>query len=120
MVPRILIVEDDPVLRKHLVRLFVARGYQVTSAATHAEALAALAHSQIENLLLDLKLPDGDGLSLLSELGEHSGRGRAVLMTAYCTSETAEEAHRLNVHVVRKPLDVLQLLTIFPGAASRG
>ncbi len=109
-IKRILIVEDAAVLRKHLACLFTREGYEVTTAGSCAEALERLSRKQFDVLLLDVKLPDGDGLDLLAE-----ARGRrpprTVVMTAICTPETERRARQLNVNcVLRKPLDVLQLI----------
>lgn len=108
--PRILIVEDEVVLRKNLARLFVREGYEVVTVGSRAEALVTLRHGSFEALLLDLMLPDGDGLDLLVELGEHQPR-QTVVMTACSTPERELRARQLNVcQVLRKPLDLLQLI----------
>jgi two-component system, NtrC family, response regulator PilR len=107
---RILIVEDEAVLRKHLARLFVREGYEVATAGSCAEALDQLGQGSFEALLLDVMLPDGDGLDLLADLGEQQPR-RTVLMTAFSTPEKEQRAQQLNVcRVLRKPLDLLQLV----------
>lgn len=108
---RILIVEDDTVLRKHLTRLFVREGYAVSTAATHAAAREHLADTAFDVLLLDVKLPDGDGLALLGELQPERRPGLAVVMSAFSTAAHERDAERLNVcRLLRKPLDLMQLL----------
>ena len=97
-------------LRKHLARLFVREGYEVATAGSRAEALDQLGRGPFEALLLDVMLPDGDGLELLAELGEQQPR-QTVVMTAFSTPENERRAHQLNVcHLLRKPLDLLQLI----------
>ena len=116
---RILIVEDDTVLRKHLARLFLREGYTVSTAANRAAALEQLAGAPFDVLLLDVKLPDGDGLDLLAELSAERRPGLAVAMSAFSTAEHERHAERLNVcRLVRKPLDLLQLLDTVRQAAS--
>ncbi len=108
---RILIVEDDTVLRKHLVRLFLREGYAVSTAASRAAALEQLADTSFDVLLLDVKLPDGDGLDLLAGLSAERRPALAVVMSAFCTAEHERHAERLNIcRLLRKPLDLLQLL----------
>ncbi|MFQ5667568.1 MAG: response regulator [Candidatus Binatia bacterium] len=108
-----LIVEDDAVLRKHLSRLFVREGYQVTTARTRTEALGELARTRFETLLLDVKLPDGDGFELLASLGDARRPCRTVMMTAYSTSENEARAQRLGVGAfLGKPLDLRQLIRV--------
>ncbi len=106
---RVLIVEDAAVLRKHLARLFAREGYTVTTAASCAEALAQLHRTRFDVLLLDLALPDGDGLDLLAGLRERQPR-QTLLMTASCTPEKERRAGQLNVSVLRKPLDLVFLI----------
>jgi DNA-binding response OmpR family regulator len=112
---RMLIVDDEAVLRKHLARLFAQRGYEVSTAGSCAEALEALDRFVVETLLLDVKLPDGDGLVLLAQIGEHRRPRHTILMTAFCSAETELRARELNVrHVLRKPLDLVHLLGALP------
>jgi two-component system, NtrC family, response regulator PilR len=106
-----LIVEDDTVLRKHLARLFVREGYAVSTAANRAAAREHLAAARFDVLLLDLNLPDGDGLDLLAQLSPEQRPGRAVAMSASSTAEHERTAERLNIcRLMRKPLDLIQLL----------
>lgn len=107
---RVLIVEDEMVLRKHLARVFAREGYEVATAGSCAEALDHLGRGRFEALLLDVMLPDGDGLDMLGNLRAQQPQ-RIVVMTAYCTPEKDLRARQLNVcHVLRKPVDLLQLV----------
>ena len=115
----ILIVEDDAVLRKHLARLFVREGYAVSTAACRAAAADQLANASFDILLLDLQLPDGNGLDLLAELGIERRPKRAVVMSAFSGDENEARAQALDVRrLLRKPLDLLQLLDAVRSAAS--
>jgi len=106
------------VLRKSLARLFVREGYEVMAVGTCAEALSALRHESFEALLLDMMLPDGNGLDLLAELGEHRPC-QTVAMTACSTPERELRARQLNVYqVLRKPLDLLQLIVALRGGSA--
>ena len=110
MIGRILIVEDEAVLRKHLARLLVREGYEVATAASCAEALDQLGRGSFEAMLLDLMLPDGDGLDLLAGIGAQRPR-RTIVMTACSAPERDVRARQLDVcRVLRKPLDLLQLI----------
>ncbi len=117
---RVLIVEDEPVLRKHLERLLIREGYVVTAVGSRAEALQHLARGRFETLLLDVKLPDGDGLDLLAELRERSRPQHTVVMTASYSSENEARAYQLNVRLMlRKPLDLRQLVSAVRGVTTR-
>lgn len=120
MQTRLLIVEDDATLQKHLARLFVREGYAVTTAANRATALGFLAGQSFDVLLLDLQLPDGNGFDLLAALDVERPPPRAVVMTAYSTSESERHAQRLNVwRLLRKPVDLLELLHAVNTAAAK-
>ncbi|MBF0335558.1 MAG: response regulator [Alphaproteobacteria bacterium] len=72
---RILVVEDEPSTRAILVKLLVAEGYPVGAADTAAQARALLAAETFSLVLLDLNLPDDDGLTLARELSRHHRTG---------------------------------------------
>ena len=67
--PRVLVVDDEGLLRWSLAETLVDAGYQVVQAANGCEARAAMANAQhlIDAMLVDLKLPDTDGLQLVRE-----------------------------------------------------
>jgi DNA-binding NtrC family response regulator len=111
MARRILIVEDDDLLRAQLCRLFTGRGYEVETAASISEFVAAVAASRFDACLFDLSLPDGNGLEAWARARAHQREATAVLMTAYGTDEVARRAVRLGVHtILGKPLDLPVLL----------
>jgi CheY-like chemotaxis protein len=117
---RVLIVEDETVLRKTLARLMARQGYEVVTASTLAEALDELAQSKFETLLLDVDLPDGDGLDFLAELGEGQ-RPQTVVMTALNRAEDEERARRLKVsNLIYKPFDLNEFLRRSPSPRAPG
>ena len=69
MKPRVLVVEDDSSLRLALCDNLDDEGYAVSSAATLADARAALKKSEVDVIVLDLMLPDGDGTALCRSTG---------------------------------------------------
>jgi DNA-binding response OmpR family regulator len=83
----VLVVEDDEGIATQLVRGLTRGGYQVDHVTTGAQALA---HSPSDVVLLDLKLPDGDGVSICRALRDRSGVA-IIVVTAY-----GEEADRVN------------------------
>lgn len=74
---RVLIVEDEAVTREMLV-LLLGKEHAVTAVSSSAEALAKLRQTAFDLLLLDLNLPDGDGLALARQIGARAGM--AVVM----------------------------------------
>jgi DNA-binding NtrC family response regulator len=79
---RVLLVDDDPDSLDIAKEILVAKGHDVATADSLGAARAQLDANPIDVLLLDLMLPDGNGLELLDELGEH-GLRRIVLITGH-------------------------------------
>ncbi len=79
---RLLIVEDDPLIAHSLVKALGPLGNTVETFSRLAEARAALAHSRFDLIVLDLGLPDGNGLTLLGELRERSDATPVLILTA--------------------------------------
>ena len=108
---RILILEDEPLLTKHLRRLLVARGYEVQVAGTVGAFLVAARRQRFDALLLDLSLPDGDGLSAWAEARSAQAGAVAVMMTAFRSPEVTRRAEDLGIRaLLPKPLEVPLLL----------
>jgi len=108
--PRILIVEDDAHIRR-LLRVAIERsGYAVTEAATAREALTAADIDKPEVVLLDLGLPDRDGLELIQLFRSRTG---ATVIVVSARGETAEKVAALDLGAddyLTKPFDTEELL----------
>lgn len=105
----LLVVEDDAPIRALLVSALAAAGYQPVEAATAREALAALAEARPHAVLLDLGLPDRDGLELVPLL---RGAGAAVVILS-ARDATAEKVAALDLGAddyVTKPFDLDEVL----------
>ena len=89
---RVLIVDDEESIRFGLRKLLDQRGAISDSAATLAEALSAMDRFRPDAVLLDLRLPDSDGLTGLARIRTARPEARVVMMTGFGTIETAVEA----------------------------
>jgi DNA-binding NtrC family response regulator len=108
----LLIVDDEALLRWSLKERLAAEGYDILEAGTAADARAQIG-PEVDLILLDFKLPDGDGLSVLKFVKEQHPDILVILMTAFSTIENAVEAMKLGAfHYVNKPfnLDEVALL----------
>ncbi len=102
----ILVVDDEPLIRWSLVERFRSEGYDVVEAETGREALDR-ARDGIDLVLLDYKLPDIDGVSVLKKLKEHDPDTLVILLTAYASVETAVEAMKIGAyHFANKPFNL--------------
>jgi len=106
---RLLIVEDVDDLRGLFVRAFRQEGYEVTEAATGAEALAVFRRASPHAILLDLGLPDVDGMNVLAELHRVSHVPVVVVTGQLSPAVAAEALDSGAVDYVRKPVDLREL-----------
>jgi len=101
---KVLIVDDEPVVREVLRTVLTRAGYETGEAATAAEGLALFADPAVDLVLLDLMLPDRPGLSILPEMREKRPDVPVVVVTAYSSVESAIAAMKEGAfHYVPKP-----------------
>ncbi|MEP0841976.1 MAG: sigma-54-dependent Fis family transcriptional regulator [Phycisphaerae bacterium] len=108
---KVLIVEDESLIRWSLRQKFEERGYQVVEAETGGLALQALDGAGFDLVMLDYRLPDMTGLDVLRRLRAADGDAVAIMMTAYSNIEDAVEAIKLGAFdYVAKPFQMDELL----------
>ncbi len=110
---RILLVEDDDANRQMLGDYLSLVGYSVLGVATGSEFSSALQHFQPELILLDLKLPDTSGYSLLMELRSHPQWSRipVIVVSAYAFKSDQAKALELGARqYLVKPIELEQLV----------
>jgi len=112
--PSLLLVDDDAVLAETLSHALAARGFQVRIALSADEAAALAREDPPEFAVVDLKLPDGTGLKLISTLLRLDPHTRIVVLTGYGSIATAIDAIKLGAtYYLTKPVDADDLVYAF-------
>ncbi|MBS0515776.1 MAG: sigma-54-dependent Fis family transcriptional regulator [Proteobacteria bacterium] len=109
---RILVVDDEPDIRTTVKEILEDEGYQVALAANAAAAREARTQGRPDVILLDIWMPETDGISLLREWSQAGALTTPVIMmSGHGTVETAVEATRLGAYdFVEKPISLAKLL----------
>ena len=110
--PRVLVVDDELDIRTLIQEILSEEGYEVTVAADASEARAAKAAQDPDLVLLDIWMPDTDGITLLREWSQESAAlCPVVIMSVHVTVDSDVEASRLcAVDFIEKPLSLAKLL----------
>jgi two-component system, NtrC family, nitrogen regulation response regulator NtrX len=118
----ILVVDDEADIRGLLKEILSEEGYEVDVAANAAQARASRARQTPDLVLLDIWMPDVDGITLLREWSVGATDGcPVVMMSGHSTVETAVEATRLGAFdFVEKPLSLAKLLRTVERALDAG
>jgi two-component system, NtrC family, response regulator AtoC len=106
----VLIVDDEENARSNIGIYLTSQGYEVIGVATLGEARDCLRKGNCDVILLDVRLPDGYGLSLLEETAHIPMRPPIILITAYGDIEMAVSAMKNGAHdFLQKPIQLVQL-----------
>ena len=107
----VLVAEDERVARTSLVALLEAEGFRVLAAEDGERALSLTLHEEPDAVLLDIKMPRLDGLSVLRQALAGGSDSTFLVMTAFGDSSTAIDAMKLGAFdYLSKPLDFAQVL----------
>ncbi len=107
---RILVVEDEVIVREALQEWLTEEGYEVEVVGDGNRALEAIDNRDFGLVILDLKLPEKDGLKVFREAKARRPELLGVIITAYPSAKTAAEAMQLGIlNYLPKPID-LQVL----------
>jgi two-component system nitrogen regulation response regulator NtrX len=116
---QILVVDDEAEIRTSLEEILREEGYGVRGAATAAEAMTLLQDAPYDVLLLDIWLPDRDGLEVLSEVRQQAveTRPEVIIISGHGTIETAVKATKLGAYdFLEKPLSLDRTLIVVKNA----
>src|SRR6266852_2657510 len=117
---RILIIDDEAEIRESLETLLQLEGYTVVVAGTGREGLAQIGQRAFDVVLLDLALPDKNGIDVLSEIRLLQAQQAVIMITAYGTVENAVRAMQSGAtNFIQKPWDNEKLLADVRAAVAR-
>jgi two-component system nitrogen regulation response regulator NtrX len=121
MSKRILIVDDEAGIRSSLSGILEDEGYRVAAASTSSEAARRLGAEAFDLVLLDLWLPDRDGLELLAELRNNGFDRPVIVISGHGNIDAAVRATRLGAYdFLEKPLSLSRVLVTVQNALERG
>jgi DNA-binding NtrC family response regulator len=108
---RILVVDDDENIRKVLVAILEDEGYNVESVGTAKEAIEKTKKRFYNAALIDIRLPDMEGIELLTKIRDTTPKIRKIVITGYPTLQNAVDAVNKGANAyVMKPFDVEKVL----------
>jgi DNA-binding NtrC family response regulator len=117
---RVLVIDDEAEIRESLETLLQLEGYAVSSAATGREGLTLLGERTFDIVLLDLALPDKNGMDVLAEIHMLNPLQPVIMITAYGTVENAVRAMQSGAtNFIQKPWDNEKLLADVRAAVAR-
>jgi two-component system, NtrC family, response regulator AtoC len=108
---KVLIVDDEPSIARSLTRVLEERGYAIQAASTGKDGLALVTDWRPQIVLLDLKLPDTDGLELLPKIRHIESAVQVIVLTAYADTKAAVQAMKKGAaDFLRKPYDMEEVV----------
>ena len=114
--PEVLIIDDEIGMCRTLSAILTDQGYRVRMAYTAAAGLRLLEEEAAAVTLLDLRLPDRDGVELLSELRTRYPEMKVIVITAYGEQEKLGLIRELSYAYLEKPLDLKRTLALIDRA----
>jgi CheY-like chemotaxis protein len=118
---KILVVDDDEIVRKNLATLLARAGYEAEQAADGVEAVDLLKQQKFDLVLSDIVMPRMDGHALIAHIGSHWPETRIIMMTAYFQTEADKKFTAAGADdFIGKPIIFDELLAKIERALSSG
>jgi DNA-binding NtrC family response regulator len=117
---RILVVDDDEVVRRSYRRSLQGLSRNVEAASDGEEALQTMEQNPFDVVLLDIRMPGQDGLSVLRTIKQKWPESEVVIITGYPSIDSAKEAVQLGAYdYVAKPVGPQEVINVTDGAMTR-
>lgn len=108
---KILVVDDEELLRSSLAKFLERKGFQVETAESGNKAYDLLSLTPVDLVLSDVRMPDGDGLSLLERMEQLSGDPPGIMfITGFSDLSVEDFLEKGALHVFNKPVDRQEIL----------
>jgi DNA-binding NtrC family response regulator len=120
MSAKVLLIDDDQEFLDVLSERLIIRGFDVATAASAQKALDRMKNASFDVVILDLQMPEMDGLQALEKLTAMNPGQQIILLTAHATVARGVQAMKLGAaDVLEKPVDIRHLVEIIKTAAAR-
>lgn len=117
---KILVVDDEENIRTIIKRSFQKEGFTVCTASSGNEALKELSKTSFDLVITDLRMPDGDGITLLKQIHSLYPDTMVMVITAYASTESAVEAMKAGaIDYIVKPINIEELRIIVRNALEK-
>jgi DNA-binding NtrC family response regulator len=118
---RVLVVDDEPLMRQMVRRILVSKGYCVETSGSAADALEKLATAGFDMVITDLSMPEVDGLDLLAQIKEQWPDVGVIMMTGFGDARTADKARARGAdEYITKPFNSREIEVIVERVCWRG
>lgn len=109
---RILIIDDEIIIRKLFTRLLTREKYRVLTASNGKKGIKTVKKEKLDLVILDLKMPEMDGIEALKRIKEINKNIRVIIITAFGTIKSASDALNLGADdFISKPFDIAKIRT---------
>ena len=117
---RILVIDDEDIVRTSCSRALVPAGYEVKAAKNGLEGLKMISDEKFDLVLTDLKMPDMDGIEVLKRIKEEWPEIEVIIITGYQTVDTAVKSIKLGAFdYIEKPFTPDALVAAVAKALNR-
>jgi DNA-binding NtrC family response regulator len=117
---KVLLVDDEPDFLEAMAARMRVRGLEVTTTTSTVDALSIAENEIFDVIVMDLMMPEMEGLEALKALKGRKSESQIILLTGYATREKEAEALKLGaVDLIEKPADIERLLKKIKGARSK-
>jgi len=109
---KILVVDDEQLVRWFLERALTKNGHQVSTASNIADASEKLNTEKIDVVFVDLRMPEGNGTELIEKLDTVTLKPKVVVCSAFITPELEEEFRSKGIYTLKKPFKLDELHSV--------